>query len=147
MMVLRELPADVAEPWPIEVTFEYSASGRLTALARVRYTDCSVHLESVRPAGVSQAHIAQWKQAVTALAPFAAYRKVCSWERAAEAPGPLAVAGLPPAPAGTESDGVLALLRRMIPFVFRRREPEQDPRDRPPRPPNLVQQRDPISAT
>ena len=141
LLMLRDLPPDASEPWPIEVTYEYSQSGRLTVDARVRYTDCTVHLETVRPAGVSQVHIAQWKQAVTALAGCDVYRKVRSWERAAEVPGPLVVAGLPTAAPKAESEGVLAFLRRMMPFLIRRREPEEETTERQVRPPRTVNRR------
>ena len=122
-VTLRDLPADVSDQWPIEVTYEYSPSGQLGVDARVRYTDCAVHLETVRPAGVSQAHVAQWRKAVTALAGFSAYRAVRDWERAAESAGPVAVAGLPPA--GPEPAGVQAFLRRMMPFLFRPKRPAE----------------------
>jgi hypothetical protein len=56
--------------------------------ARVRYTDRQVHQETVRPGGVSQAHVARWKEVVTAMAGLAAFRKVRAWERAADATPP-----------------------------------------------------------
>ena len=124
VVTLRELPPDVSEQWPIEVTYEYSQSGRLSVDARVRYTDCSVHMETVRPAGVSKAHVAQWKEVVTALPGFPPYRQVRAWERAADAAGPLVVAGLPPADSAQPA-GVQAFLRRMMPFVFRPRKPAE----------------------
>ena len=116
VVVLRDLPADIADEWPVDVTYEYSQSGRLSVEAKVRYTDCSVHLETVRPAGVSKAHIAQWKKAVTALAGFPAFRNVRVWEQAVEAPGPLAVAGLAKSSA-LEHSRVQAFLRRVIPWA------------------------------
>lgn len=112
VVILRNLPPDVSNEWPIEVTYEYSQSGRLSVDARVRYTDCCVHLETVRPAGVSQTHVAQWKEVVTALAGLPAYRRVRAWERAADHAGPPVVAGWP------EPVGVQAFLHRMMPFVF-----------------------------
>jgi hypothetical protein len=51
-----------------------------------------------------------------AQAGFTAYREVCAWERTIDASAPLAVAGLPSA----QSDGALAFLGRLMPFLFRR---------------------------
>jgi molecular chaperone DnaK len=113
---LRDLPADMSEEWPVDVTYEYSQSGRLSVEAKVCYTDCSVHLETVRPAGVSKLHIAQWKKAVTALAGFPVYRNVRVWEQTLEAPGPLVVAGLSKASV-LEPSRVQAFLRRMMPWA------------------------------
>lgn len=134
MLILRDLPAEVSEQWPVEVTYEYSPSGRLSVDARARYTDCCVHLTTVRPVGVSQAHVTKWKEAVTAQPGLPAYRQVRAWERAAEAPPPVVVAGLPEAAAPQpEPAGVLAFLRRMMPFVFHRRQPTEETSDDPAR--------------
>ena len=123
-VILKDLPPDIADQWPVEVKYEYSAAGRLTVDARVRYTDRSVHLETARPGGVSQAHVARWKEVVTAQAGLAAFRQVRAWERAADAPPPLVLAGVePPQPKAEESQagGVQSFLERMLPFVFGRR--------------------------
>jgi molecular chaperone DnaK len=123
-IVLRDLPADVSEPWPVEITYAYSSSGQLTVDARLRYTDRVIHLETDRPAGVSLAHVEHWKQAIAPLAGFAAYQQVRTWERRAESPGRLVVAGLPEAkpepPAESES-----LLKRLMPFLFHSRSPAE----------------------
>ncbi len=127
-VILKDLPADVADQWPVEVKYEYSAAGRLTVDARVRYTDRRVHLETARPGGVSQAHVTRWKQVVMAQAGLAAFRQVRAWERAADAPPPLVVAGIEPpqTPADDAPSGsVRSFLERMLPFVFRRSQPSE----------------------
>ena len=132
-VILKDLPPDVGDQWPVEVKYEYSNSGRLTVDARVRYTDRHVHLETVRPGGVSQAHVARWKEVVTAQAGLAAFRHVRAWERAADAPPPLVLAGVePPKPEEPPSEGLRSFLERMLPFAFRRaREPEAEPASSP----------------
>jgi molecular chaperone DnaK len=125
-VILRDLPPDLSDEWPVEVKYEYSRAGRLSVDARVRYTDRHVHLETLRPGGVSDAHVSRWKAVVTAQAGMAAYRQVRAWERAADARPPLVVAGidLPKAPEPeTEephSGGLLSFLSRVMPFAFRR---------------------------
>jgi molecular chaperone DnaK (HSP70) len=113
---LRDLPADSSVDWRVDVTYQYSASGRLHVDAQLRNAKSSVSLETSRPSGVSEAHLVRWRPVVNAQAGFAAYREVCAWERAADAPPRMAVAGLPNA----ESDGPLAFLGRLMPFLFRR---------------------------
>jgi molecular chaperone DnaK len=129
-VMIGDLPTDVAEQWPVEVTYSYSASGRLTVDARVRYTDRQVHLETARPGGVSQFHISRWKEAISQ-GGLAAFRQVRAWERAADAAPPLVLAGVElasaaePEPAG----GLLSFLQRAMPFVFRRNaETAQSPK-------------------
>ena len=113
---LRDLPAEFSGEWRMEVTYHYSASGQLRVDVQVRNANASVSLEVKRPRGVSEAHVVRWRPVVMAQAGFAAYREVCAWERAADASAPPAVAGLPHA----ESDGALAFLARLTPFLFRR---------------------------
>ncbi len=113
---IRDLPAEFSGEWKLEVTYHYSASGQLRVDVHVRNASANVNLEISRPGGVSEAHVVRWRPVVMAQAGFAAYREVCAWERATDASAPLAVAGLPRA----ESDGVLAFLGRLMPFLFRR---------------------------
>jgi molecular chaperone DnaK len=123
-VILKDLPPDMADRWPVEVKYEFSASGRLTVDARIRYTDRHVHLETVRPAGVSQTHIARWKEVVAAQGGLAAFCGVRAWERTADAPPPVILAGIePPSPSAEETPapGVWTFLERMLPFVFHRR--------------------------
>jgi molecular chaperone DnaK (HSP70) len=127
---LKDLPPDMADQWPVEVKYEYSPAGRLTVDARVRYTDRHVHLETVRPGGVSQTHIARWKEVVTARAGLAAFRQVRAWVRAADAQPPVVLAGIePPSPEAEDApaEGIRSFLERMLPFVFRHKaQPEQE---------------------
>lgn len=134
-VVLRDLPADMSEQWPIEVTYSYSATGRLTVQARVRYTDRHVELVAVRVGGVSQFHVARWKEAITAQGGMVAMRQVRSWERAADRAPPLVLAGIElpePAPAPVETSSVLSFLKRMMPFVFRQTEKSMSDENAPP---------------
>jgi molecular chaperone DnaK len=113
---LRDLPAEFSGEWRMEVSYHYSAGGQLRVDVQVRNANASVSLEIARPGGVSEAHVVRWRPVVMAQAGFAAYREVCAWERATDASAPPAVAGLPSA----ESDGALAFLGRLMPFLFRR---------------------------
>jgi hypothetical protein len=97
--------------------------------ARVRYTDRHVHLETVRPGGVSLAHIARWKEVVTARAGLVAFRRVRAWARAADAQPPVVLAGIDPTPPkeDTPAESIRSFLERMLPFVFRHNaQPEQE---------------------
>lgn len=126
MVILRDLPAEVSEQWPVEVTYEYTPSGRLSVDARARYTNCCAHLTTVRAVGVSQAHVARWKKVITAQSGLPEYRQVLAWERSVESPPPVVVAGLPEPVATPEPEGVLAFLRRLMPFIFQRRQPAEE---------------------
>lgn len=128
---LRDLPADVAGEWPVEVKYEYSPSGRLSVDARVRYTDRKVRLEAMRPGGVSKFHVTRWQAAVATLPGMGQYREVRAWERTADAQPPLVLAGaglaapspappLAPSQGNIEIGGTLTFLKRVMPFAFRR---------------------------
>jgi len=119
-VILGDLPDDVSEQWPVDVTYEYSRSGLLSVVAQARYTDRSVQMTTIRPAGVSQTHLEKWKEVVSGRAGFAAYQQVRAWERACEAAPPLVVAGRQEPELATEPDRLLAFLRRTMPFLFRR---------------------------
>ncbi len=62
--VVRDLPAGLPKGWPVEVTFEYGANGRLTVEAIVPGTDHRGRLELVRDAGLSSEGLARWKQPI-----------------------------------------------------------------------------------
>jgi molecular chaperone DnaK len=121
---LRDLPADYSGDWRVKVTYQYSASGRLKVDVHVRNAHTGISLETVRPGGVSEAHLVRWRPVVNSLAGFAAYREVRAWEQASQAPPPVAVAGLP----NSESEGALAFLGRLMPFLMRREKPTQTQR-------------------
>jgi molecular chaperone DnaK len=120
--VLRDLPAEMTTQWPVEVTCEYGVNGRLTLEARIRYTDRMVHLEVLRPCGVSQIHLDRWKTAVCQRAGFSAFQDLARRERQEESPPPIAMAVSPPEEHAHEGHRVLSLLHRYLPFVFRRSE-------------------------
>jgi len=111
---LRELPADFSGDWTVKVNYHYSASGRLKVDVQVRNAHTSVSLETLRPGGVSDAHLVRWRPVVNSQAGFAAYREVCAWEQASQAPPPIAIAGLP----SNQSNGALGYLSRLMPFLF-----------------------------
>ncbi|MFI5382090.1 MAG: Hsp70 family protein [Tepidisphaerales bacterium] len=68
--VIRDLPEDLPKNWPVDVTFEYAANGRLTVEAIVPGTHQSAVLELERAVGMSHDGIARWKQPVGAAAGF-----------------------------------------------------------------------------
>jgi len=118
-VVIGDLPPDLSDQWPIDVTFSFSVSGRLTVDARIRYTERHVQLVTVRLGGVSQFRVARWKEALASQGGLAALRQALAWERAAP---PIALAGaeqLEPQPQPPETNTVLDFLKRLMPFVFR----------------------------
>ena len=62
--VVRDLPAGLPKGWPVEVTFEYGANGRLTVEALVPGTQHQARLELVRETGLSNEGLTRWKQPV-----------------------------------------------------------------------------------
>ena len=58
--VVRDLPAGLPKGWPVEVTFEYGANGRL-AVAVVPGTHHQAPLELDRETGLSDDGMARWK--------------------------------------------------------------------------------------
>jgi molecular chaperone DnaK len=120
--VLRELPEDLTTEWPVEVSCEYSGSGRLTMDAHIRYTDRAVHLELLRTCGVSAAHRGRWKAAVCKAAGFAEFQRLAELERNDELPPPIVMAISPPEATSVPQHGVQALLQR-LPFLHRSRVP------------------------
>jgi len=73
--VIRDLPAGLPKGWPIEVTFEYGANGRLRVEAVVPGTTQAAHLELERASGLTDVGISRWKLPVDTTAGFAAFRE------------------------------------------------------------------------
>jgi molecular chaperone DnaK len=71
--VIRDLPPGLPKGWPIEVTFEYAANGRLTVSATVPGTQRATVLAIERERGLSNEGIHGWKQAVTASGGFGGF--------------------------------------------------------------------------
>ncbi|MEN6452254.1 MAG: Hsp70 family protein [Thermoguttaceae bacterium] len=72
-MAIRDLPEGLPANWPIDVTFEYDASGRLSFSAMVSGTERAATLELERRVGLTPAGIARWKQPVRTAAGFAGF--------------------------------------------------------------------------
>ncbi len=68
--VIRDLPLGLPKGWPVEVTFEYGANGRLSVHGVVPGTHRQVTLELERDVGLSREGISRWKQTVGAGAGF-----------------------------------------------------------------------------
>ena len=64
--VVRDLPGGLPKGWPVEVTFEYGANGRLAVEALVPGTHHQARLELVRETGLSNEGLTRWKQPVSA---------------------------------------------------------------------------------
>ncbi len=62
--VIRDLPEGLPKNWPVEVTFEYGANGRLTVRAVLPGTDLNTALDLERAIGMSRNNIAQLSQPV-----------------------------------------------------------------------------------
>lgn len=68
--VVRDLPEGLPQNWPVEVTFEYGANGRLMVQAVVPGTHQSATLDLERAVGMSNDGIAHWRKPVMAAAGF-----------------------------------------------------------------------------
>ena len=74
--VIRDLPEGLPKNWPVEVTFEYGANGRLTVQAVVPGTHQGATLDLERAVGMSSDGIARWKQPIAAAAGFDAFESM-----------------------------------------------------------------------
>ncbi len=68
--MIRDLPEGLPKNWPVDVTFEYASSGRLTVSAVVPGTHQAAMLDLERAVGMSDDGIARWKQPIGAAAGF-----------------------------------------------------------------------------
>ena len=64
--VVRDLPPDLPQGWPIEITFEYGTNGRLHVTAVLPGKDRQVALDMERDVGLSGQRADEWKGAVEA---------------------------------------------------------------------------------
>ena len=71
--VVRDLPSGLPKGWPVEVTFEYGANGRLAVDALVPGTQHRARLELVRETGLSSEGLARWKQPVAEAGGFSTF--------------------------------------------------------------------------
>ena len=126
--VVRDLPAGLPKGWPVEVTFEYGANGRLAVEALVPGTHHQARLELVRETGLSNEGLTRWKQPVSEAGGFSTFesaaqdvlhaappsREAAQWNRVRDRLGPRqgrrhrAAAALPPTCA------VAAAARRLL---------------------------------
>ena len=95
--VVRDLPLGLPKGWPVEVTFEYGANGRLAVEALVPGTHHQARLELVRETGLSNEGLTRWKQPVSEAGGFRAFESAA--EDVLHAAPPLAEA----APSGIGS--------------------------------------------
>ena len=73
--VVRDLPEGLPKGWPVEVTFEYGANGRLSVRALVPGTHHQAELDLERDVGLSGAGIARWKVPIDSAAGFNAFEE------------------------------------------------------------------------
>lgn len=62
--VIRNLPPNLPQGWPVEVTYEYGVNGRLSVRASVKDTDREVKLELERDESMSDSRITQWRKVI-----------------------------------------------------------------------------------
>lgn len=84
--VIRDLPEGLPRGWPVEVTFEYQANGRLKVLSVVPGTHRELTLELERNVGLSHHGVERWKQVVSAASGFSNYGAVLQEQGYASAP-------------------------------------------------------------
>jgi molecular chaperone DnaK (HSP70) len=123
--VLEDLPADLAEDWPIDLKIDMGINGRITVDAVIRYTKCSVHLVMQRPDCVSATHFHLWQHVVDSLSGWPAYVAAGQQEEAGSTKIPVVITSSHPVepaepaasePHAIEENRLLALLRRLMPF-------------------------------
>ena len=74
--VIHGLPEGLPKNWPVDVTFEYGANGRLTVRAIVPGTQQGAMLNLERAVGMSSDGIARWKKTIDAAAGFDAFESM-----------------------------------------------------------------------
>jgi molecular chaperone DnaK len=74
--VVRNLPEGLPKNWPVEITFEYAANGRLTVRAVVPGTEQGATLDLERALGMSSDSVAHWKQPIDSAAGFRAFESM-----------------------------------------------------------------------
>jgi len=74
--VIRKLPPDLPQGWPVEVTFEYGANGRLTVHGVVPGTHHEAKMNIERNVGLSGEGVSRWEDAVSSGAGFDAFEAV-----------------------------------------------------------------------
>jgi hypothetical protein len=102
--VIRDLPGGLPKGWPIEVTFEYAANGRLSVRAAVpgTYQDASLDLQ--RAVGLSDERINRWQGLVAASAGFGAFESAAMEASDARQPGGPTDSEQPPPPEDLPGD-------------------------------------------
>jgi hypothetical protein len=113
---LRDLPADLSEEWPVDVTFHFSAGGRLKVDAQVRYTDRVVHLEMLRTTGMSFELIRAWRGLVVGEAGLGRMRALLEKEQ--HPPIALASSGGEQAPRDESAPRLSALASRYAAYLL-----------------------------
>ncbi|NQT16705.1 MAG: Hsp70 family protein, partial [Planctomycetes bacterium] len=86
--VIRDLPPGLPQGWPVEVTFEYGANGRLSVRGAVPGTHREVELKIERAVGLSGEKIARWQHAVGGASGFDAFETMLDDVLAAGGSGP-----------------------------------------------------------
>jgi len=71
--VIRNLPPDLPQGWPVEVTFEYGVNGRLAVHGVVPGTQRRAELSIERNVGLSGERVSRWEGAVSSTSGFGAF--------------------------------------------------------------------------
>ncbi|HUT95649.1 MAG TPA: Hsp70 family protein [Thermoguttaceae bacterium] len=74
--VIRNLPPDLPQGWPVEVTFEYGANGRLTVHGVVPGTHHEAALSIERNVGLSREGVSRCREAVSSGSGFDAFESL-----------------------------------------------------------------------
>jgi molecular chaperone DnaK len=72
--ILSDLPADLAEEWPVMVTLECTSNGRLRVHARLCYTGREVQLDLADAVGLTPGQRERWRAVVEKDSSFAVFR-------------------------------------------------------------------------
>jgi molecular chaperone DnaK len=74
--VIRDLPPGLPRNWPVEVTFEYAANGRLHVAAEVPGTERRTQVTLDLTLGMTRAGLERWKNPVVAAAGFDSFERI-----------------------------------------------------------------------
>jgi hypothetical protein len=74
--VIRDLPPGLPRNWPVEVTFEYAANGRLNVSAAVQGTLQETRLTLDLTLGMTRAGLERWKHPIAAAAGFDSFERI-----------------------------------------------------------------------
>jgi molecular chaperone DnaK len=132
--ILQDLPGGLAEEWPVAVTYEYTASGRLRVHARLCYTDREVRLDLAHAVGLTKQQQDRWRAVIEEESSFAVFQAELRRKRSVPVSYSAPMPTEPPLVKGTESEPIPSCGRTW----HNRQKLTDQPAQRSPRPPGAA---------